>query len=247
MRSYIHVLCTLLYSWWRTSGDSEKSSAQSHTSTHSSSARIGLSKDGWRVRIRQAWLTGLLERSMRVGKGHNLMGKIIFNTFQLSAKGHSYFQSPHSVTLPPASALTHSSAAKQTSGGYTHWSSVFKLAESYWIAYMYVHMTLRALFKVIFHLIQVLRVYLRIVQEEEKRWWQLFAASCVTQKTGSRSQMSLIINFLVFWRHLTQNDSDTVQTYPPCHSMTATTHTSSLPTYNSARVKLATLRECPWQ
>ena len=95
---------------------SEKTSAQSHASTHSSGARIGLSKEGWRVRIRQAWLTGLLERSMRLGKGHNLLGKIAFNTFQLSDQGQSYLLSPHSITLPPASTLTRISAAKQNSG-----------------------------------------------------------------------------------------------------------------------------------
>lgn len=104
---------------------SNKSSAQSHTSTHSSGAKIGLSKDGWRVRIRQAWLTGLLERSMQVGKGHNLMGRMVFNTFQLTPKGHSYLLSPHSVTLPPAAAMTRSSAAKQTSGEDLNWHTVY--------------------------------------------------------------------------------------------------------------------------
>ena len=98
---------------------SGKSSAQSHTKTHSIGAKIGLSKEGWRVRIRQAWLAGLLERSMRVGKGHNLMGKMVFNTFQLADKGLSYLQSPHSLILPPAAVVNHTSANNQNSGRYT--------------------------------------------------------------------------------------------------------------------------------
>lgn len=106
---------------------SDKSSAQSHTTTHSSGARIGLSKEGWRIRIRQAWLAGLLERSMRVGKGHNLMGKMVFNTFQLAEKGHS-LQSPHSLILPPAAVLNHTLAHNQTSGKYKNHLSIWVFA-----------------------------------------------------------------------------------------------------------------------
>ena len=61
---------------------------------------LGLSLDAWRVRIRQVWMSGLLEREMKLGKGHNLLGQMVCNTFLLSEAGQAFRENPHPFNLP---------------------------------------------------------------------------------------------------------------------------------------------------
>ncbi len=39
-----------------------------------------LSENAWRLRIRQAWLCGVLDRCMQLGKGNQRMSSMVFNT-----------------------------------------------------------------------------------------------------------------------------------------------------------------------
>ena len=52
------------------------------------------------MRTRQAWVMGLLERQMRVGKGHNLVNKMVYNVYSLSSAGCTFLQNPHELKLP---------------------------------------------------------------------------------------------------------------------------------------------------
>ena len=43
-----------------------------------------LSIDAWRDRVRQTWILGLIGRDMRLGKGHNCLGDMVYNSYRLS-------------------------------------------------------------------------------------------------------------------------------------------------------------------
>ena len=53
------------------------------------------------MRIRQAWITGLIQRVMRLGKGHNLIGQMVYNNFQITEQGEDYLTECYEVNLPP--------------------------------------------------------------------------------------------------------------------------------------------------
>ncbi len=59
-----------------------------------------LSLESWRIRIRQAWLLGFLDRNMSLGKGQNLVGHMVFNTFTINEVGMAFLEDPRSVSLP---------------------------------------------------------------------------------------------------------------------------------------------------
>ncbi len=61
---------------------------------------LELSVESWRVRIRQAWLLGFLDRSMNLGKGQNLVGHMVFNVFTINEVGMAFLEDPHAVSLP---------------------------------------------------------------------------------------------------------------------------------------------------
>jgi hypothetical protein len=56
------------------------------SSTYGAGSEVGLSMEGWRVRIWQAWMARFIQRTMKLGKGHNLIGQMVYNTFQLTEK-----------------------------------------------------------------------------------------------------------------------------------------------------------------
>jgi len=61
--------------------------------------------------VRQAWLLGLLNCAIDIGKGHNMMRKYAFCTYSLSSKGEEYIQAPHECLLPLAG-VQHCTKAK---------------------------------------------------------------------------------------------------------------------------------------
>jgi len=71
-----------------------------------SSATLGigiefhLSEFSWRIRIRQAWLSGLLDRNMQIGHGEGRISSLVFNSYTLSKDGEQFLQSPTSLELP---------------------------------------------------------------------------------------------------------------------------------------------------
>ena len=61
---------------------------------------LGLCIDEWRNRVRQAWLLGLIKREMTLGKGHNLLGEMVFNSFTITPAGEAFLTNPTAVQLP---------------------------------------------------------------------------------------------------------------------------------------------------
>lgn len=66
--------------------------------------------EAWRERIRQAWILGLVDREMAIGKGHNLLGDMVYNTFTLTSSGQQFLENPYSIQLP---VVASSSIAQQ--------------------------------------------------------------------------------------------------------------------------------------
>lgn len=66
---------------------------------------FGLSETAWRIRILQAWLHGLLERTTILGRGHGRMTEIVFNSYNITEAGKDFLASEPlpSVALPPTS------------------------------------------------------------------------------------------------------------------------------------------------
>ena len=65
-------------------------------------ASFCLSETAWRIRILQAWLHGLLERTTTLGHGHGRMTEIVFNTYSITEAGKDFLASEPlpSVALP---------------------------------------------------------------------------------------------------------------------------------------------------
>ena len=56
--------------------------------------------DAWRVFVKQSWLSGLLDRDMRLAKGHNKLGGLVINTYHINHQGRDFLHSPTSLSLP---------------------------------------------------------------------------------------------------------------------------------------------------
>ena len=56
--------------------------------------------EAWRIRVRQAWLAGLLHRDMNLGKGQNLIGHMVYNGFCITESGCAFINEPHPIPLP---------------------------------------------------------------------------------------------------------------------------------------------------
>lgn len=81
---------------------------------------LGLSEAAWRVRTRQAWLCGFLERSMHLGHGQGRITSMVFNSYSVTAAGEELLTSPTQVLLPcephrPVQARTTATANSTTS------------------------------------------------------------------------------------------------------------------------------------
>lgn len=61
---------------------------------------LGLSESAWRVRIRQAWLCGFLERSMQFGRCEGRITNMVFNSYTVSIAGEELLTSSIPVYLP---------------------------------------------------------------------------------------------------------------------------------------------------
>lgn len=66
-----------------------------------------LSIDAWRDRVRQTWILGLIGRDMRLGKGHNRLGDMVYNSYTLASAGEAFLENPHVIELPDVSAISH--------------------------------------------------------------------------------------------------------------------------------------------
>ena len=53
------------------------------------------------MRIRQAWLVDLLEREMRVGKGHNRVNSMVYNAYSLSSADSSERRPGPGIPIEP--------------------------------------------------------------------------------------------------------------------------------------------------
>ena len=83
-----------------------------HTScVHGKGANFGLSMEGWRSVVRQAWVMGLLERHIRIGKGHNLVTKMVYSSYTISESGSMFLQNPHELMLPSVQVRKHTSSS----------------------------------------------------------------------------------------------------------------------------------------
>ena len=54
----------------------------------------------WRIRIRQAWLSGLLDRNMQLGHGEGKVSNLGFNSYTVTEAGKEFIQSPKKLELP---------------------------------------------------------------------------------------------------------------------------------------------------
>ena len=81
-------------------GSKTASKAPCFSSQFGEGSTLGLSLDTWRACVRQAWILGLLEREMKLGKGHNLLGQMVYNSFTLSGAGNTFLEDPHPLILP---------------------------------------------------------------------------------------------------------------------------------------------------
>ena len=68
--------------------------------TFGSGRQFELSVDEWRVLIRQAWLSGLLERTMKQGMGRMMASGVIFNVYSISSAGIEFLDNPKELMLP---------------------------------------------------------------------------------------------------------------------------------------------------
>ena len=85
-------------------------------SAYGTGAALEYSTATWRTLIRQAWLLGLLDRTMQIGRGYSRISSMVFNTYRLSEAGEEYAKAPKESILP---SLTDSEAvvAIPTSAG----------------------------------------------------------------------------------------------------------------------------------
>ena len=79
---------------------SDESSSISEESSLGVGAHLHLTETEWRLRVRQAWLIGLLERTMQLGFGYGRIKNMIFNSYSLTEAGQKYAVESHSVELP---------------------------------------------------------------------------------------------------------------------------------------------------
>lgn len=68
-------------------------------SAYGTGAKLEYSTETWRTSIRQAWMIGLLHRTMLIGRGHSRISLMVFNTYRLSETGEQYVQAPKEVIL----------------------------------------------------------------------------------------------------------------------------------------------------
>ena len=59
-----------------------------------------LSESDWRLRIRQAWLSGFLHRSMQLGHSNRRLTSMVFNTYSTTEAGRELITSPAPILLP---------------------------------------------------------------------------------------------------------------------------------------------------
>ena len=92
-----------LMEWLR--GSSSKTSTKLRQnavsdSTFGSGRHLELSAEAWRLLIRQAWLTGFLNRDMKQGVGKMMTSGVIFNVYSLSLAGMEFLDNPKELMLP---------------------------------------------------------------------------------------------------------------------------------------------------
>ena len=89
---------------------------QSCSKTYGCGNKYSHSVEKWRLLIRQAWLKGLLNRSLTVGGGNNMISSITFATYSLSDTGINYLEkdSCDSILLPDIQSNTKASFEQDT-------------------------------------------------------------------------------------------------------------------------------------
>ena len=104
MTTIVYSICIIfqISEWIR--GSKDKEIEKLHEITASASFGIGSSLqhsiDSWRALVKQSWLSGLLDRDMRLAKGHNKLGGLVINTYHINHRGRDFLDSPTPLGLP---------------------------------------------------------------------------------------------------------------------------------------------------
>ena len=124
LRCILWITIVQIAEWIRGSKSAEilrfKESADA--TTHGSGSKFHHSLDTWRTFIRQAWLLGMLVRTMRIGSGIQNSKCVIFNVLSVSENGLEFLSQPSDIALP-VSAVDHTatssadSSSKRTTTG----------------------------------------------------------------------------------------------------------------------------------
>ena len=66
--------------------------------------RLGI--PSWRILIRQAWLWGLLDRTLDIGSGDKRARKFAYNVYTINLVGEAFLEDPQPVLLPSSLDIT---------------------------------------------------------------------------------------------------------------------------------------------
>ena len=89
--------------WIKGSDNKQVKKFASDDSVYGTGAMLEFSTATWHTLIQQAWLTGLLHRTMQIGRGHSRISSMVFNTYSLSETGENYIQAPQARGDSPIS------------------------------------------------------------------------------------------------------------------------------------------------